>query len=583
MKFNRLTYIISSALLLFSCADNINLSSDGIITEQSFFKSPNDYRLALNGVYAGINCYEDGAAWTELWIEATTDNAINTHSWNPSYQYARGIANTQSPYFSAKWREKYRYIQRCNTIIQNIDVYNWSANGQDKEKEQVLAEARIMRALYYLELGTFYGRPVMITETPNSENVFTTGKQAENPEEVFKFCYTEISQCINSLPERPEIKSYIGEAAGRMLLARTASMLAGYTGEKKYWNDVLEQTERILNMGYSLEPKFDNLFALGNEQSNEVIFVHEYNSENFHRWGDWYPQSLGGNSVTVPTKALVDAFEYIEEPTLNLPYEKKDPRFYSTIIAPGCKIFRTSDEYNNQVYYNTIPGNTIETTITISTGEQVTEWRFAPEGDYKDYQDCPVIKGDVIGEGFGSVWNITPTGFNFRKYMLDQADIWNTYNNYVIVRLAEAYLLRAEALVETGGNIEEVKRLLTEVRERGGNFTPVETALVNFYNGSWLEFVRNERRVELAQEGFRPYDIRRWGIFEEVMSKPVQGVTYRIFRDEEGNMLPIPEEKTVEVVDAKARKVTATYFYWAIPQNEMDIKGVKIEQNPVWK
>ncbi|MFS9669277.1 RagB/SusD family nutrient uptake outer membrane protein, partial [Klebsiella pneumoniae] len=82
-------------------------------------------------------------------------------------------------------------------------------------------------------------------------------------------------------------------------------------------------------------------------------------------------------------------------------------------------------------------------------------------------------------------------------------ETWTTYNSFIIFRYAEAYLLRAEALVETGGSTDEAKSLIKVIRDRAGNTNDIDKMVAEHYNGSLRDLIRNERRVELAQEGLR--------------------------------------------------------------------------------
>ena len=119
-----------------------------------------------------------------------------------------------------------------------------------------------------------------------------------------------------------------------------------------------------------------------------------------------------------------------------MPYLNKDPRFYQTIYAPGMEM--------RGKYFNTIPNNVVE-----KDGKTY----FDPNKDYGALQDKEVSVGDVLAEGGGGEWNKTPTGLSWKKYCQEE-ETWTTYNSFIIFRYAEAYLLRAEALVETGGSTD---------------------------------------------------------------------------------------------------------------------------------
>ncbi|TAJ14409.1 RagB/SusD family nutrient uptake outer membrane protein [Marinilabiliaceae bacterium JC017] len=557
-----------SILLLFiailglqGCNDNINLDPEGIITEDNYFASPSDFDNALTAAYARWN-----SSGLYHWMEASTDNATTTHSWNHAYELGHGTASSFSKLPNTKWDECYESIQRTNTIIQNIDSYDWEANGEGAEKARVLAEARTMRAFYYYELAGLYGRPMMVMKTYSTVEEAETVKQAEGPKEVFDFILKEMEESIPALPDYPKNKSIIGKAAARTFRARFAASAAGYLNDNKYYEIVRDETAEILKMKYSLTGNYADLFTGGNEDLSETILLRMYNVEFKNWWGESYPQSTYGYSVTVPTKALVDAYEYIAPEVENRPYENKDPRFRASIYAPGMEL--------RSGYFNSIPNN-------IKKGED-GNWYFRPDGDYADLSDRPVIQGDALGEGGGGEWNKTPTGFNTKKNFAEN-DTWDTYNNLVLIRLAEVYLLRAEALTVLGEGEQEARNLIKMIRDRAGNTNDIDEVVNVRYNGSFLELIRNEQRVEMAMEGMRPYDIRRWGIFKEVMKTAVQGIEYRKFEDENGKPLPNPENVTYEVVSTTARKKVAEgYFWWPIPQAEIDLNEGRIDQNTEW-
>ncbi|WP_439181949.1 RagB/SusD family nutrient uptake outer membrane protein [Carboxylicivirga taeanensis] len=549
-------FVLIAFVGLQACNDNINLEPEGIITEENFFTSPADFDKALVAAYARWN-----SSGRYHWMETTTDNAITTHGWNLGYDLGYGIASSFSYFPDNKWSQCYVSIQRTNTIIQNIDNYDWESNGKEDERARILGEARTMRAFYYYELVGLFGRPMMILETPSTVEQAESVKQAANPKEVFDFILKEMEEAIPGLPEYPANKSLIGQAAARAFRARFAASAAGYLNDNEYYKIVRDETAEILKMQYSLADNYEDLFTIGNEKLSETILLRMYNVEFKNWWGENYPQSVWGYSVVVPTKSLVDAYEYIAPQVEYRPYENKDPRFKASIYAPGME-FRWG-------YYNTIPNN-------------VQNGMFHPDRDYADLNDRSVVEGDVFGEGGGGEWNKTPTGFNTKKYF-SEPDTWDTYNNLVLVRLAEVMILRAEALTVLGENESEARSLIQTIRARAGNTNSIDDVVADRYNGSFLELIRNEQRVEMAMEGMRPFDIRRWGIFEEVTKEPVQGIEYRQFVDKDDNLLPEPVHVVKQVIDADARKIVSeNYFWWPIPQKEMDQNGDRIEQNPNW-
>ena len=533
------------------CNSNIDLEPEGIITADGYFKSAEDYEKALTALYERLNVES-----YDLWMDGVTDNGLVTHSWNRGYDLGRGIGSTASSFPADKWDKGYISVQRANNVINNIDKYQWPGGESDANRNQVLGEARTLRAYFYLDLVSIFGHIMFYTENPatvaESENV----KQVQDPKEVFDFILDDLDKAIAGLPDKPSNKSKIGKPAARLLRARAAAYAAGYLNDKSYFQITLDETAQLVASAPQLAD-FDKLFVTGCEDLDEVILVRRYSLDATNSWGNWYNQSIGGYCVTTPVKALADAFEYVGERNETMPYLNKDPRFYQTIYAPGMEM--------RGKYFNTIPNNVVE-----KDGKTY----FDPNKDYGALQDKEVSVGDVLAEGGGGEWNKTPTGLSWKKYC-QEPETWTTYNSFIIFRYAEAYLLRAEALVETGGSTDEVKSLIKVIRDRAGNTNDIDKMVAEHYNGSLRDLVRNERRVELAQEGLRFADIRRWGILLDVMNKPIEGIEYRDFSS------GTPEHAIL--VPAIREAYTTRDFWWPIPQAEIDLNPDRITQNEGWK
>lgn len=544
--------VLTCALCLTSsCNSNIDLEPEGIITADGYFKSAEDYEKALTGLYDRLNVND-----YDLWMDGVTDNGLVTHSWNRGYDLGRGIGNTASSFPSEKWDNGYVSVQRANNVINNIDKYEWPGSENDATRNKVLGEARTLRAYFYLDLVSIFGHIMFYTENPASVTESETVEQVQDPKIVFDFILDDLEKAITGLPDKAENKSKIGKTAARLLRARAAALAAGYLKDNSYFQITLDETAQLIASAPQLAD-FDKLFVSGCEDLDEVILVKRYSLDVTNSWGNWYNQSIGGYCVTTPVKALVDAFEYIGEKKENMPYLNKDPRFYQTIYAPGMEL--------RDKYFNTIPNNVVE---------RDGKTYFDPSKDYGSLQDKEVSVGDVLSEGGGGEWNKTPTGFAWKKYC-QEPETWTTYNSFIVFRYAEAYLLRAEALVETGGSSDEAKNLVKVIRDRAGNTNDIDEMISSQYNGSLRDLIRNERRIEFAQEGFRFADIRRWDILLDVMNKPIEGIEYRDFTS--------GTPKHTVLIPAERDAYTAKDFWWPIPQAEMDLNTGRITQNEGWR
>lgn len=536
--------------LMNSCYNNINLEPEGFVSPDGYFTSVNDYEKALNGVYDRFN-YDNYA----LWMDGVSDNGLINQSWNWGYDLVLGFGSSQSSLSTDRWKRDYISIQRANNVIDNIDRMEWPGGKEDKDRNRILGEAQAVRAFFYLDLVSTYGRIMFYSSNPATVAEAEELKQVEDIESVFQFVIDDLETAIKGLPEVQSSKFRFGQTAARLLRARAASYAAGYLDKKEYYQITLQETEEILKTAPVLG-EYNDLFVEGCEGIDEVLLCKGYSKDKTNGWGNWYNQSIAGFCVTVPTGALVNSYEYIGAKDEKMPYLNKDPRLYASIYVPGMML--------RNKYYNTVPDNIIK-----KDGKAY----FDPSKDYGSLQDAEVWEGDVLGDGIGSEWNKTMTGFSWKKYCQGE-ETWTTYNSFIIFRYAEAYLLRAEALVETGGDINEAKELVKVIRNRARNTNDIDWAVNSLYNGSLRDLIRNEFRVEFAQEGLRLYDLRRWKILLEEMNKPIIGLEYRDYSS------GTPQRKVY--TPATRVNYTEKDYWWPIPQSEIDLNKGRITQNNGW-
>ena len=332
---------------------------------------------------------------------------------------------------------------------------------------------------------------------------------------------------------------------GRVTKGAAIALRARLLMYNERYADAYAAAQQVMDMNYELYSDYEALFSdYETEINDEVIFSIQYNEEDdVNNWItlDMEPQSAGGWSSQVPTRALIDAYECIDGLTIDEsplydwtnPYENRDPRLHASIYYPGR-------EYMDGTF-NTDPTKT-----------------------YPDE-----IDGDKITAGGGQQWNKTSTGYNWVKFVMKQdlgnSGVWTGHGSFPLIRYAEVLLTYAESKIEAGSIDNSVLEAINEVRQRAGmpDVTTMNTTELR-------EIVRRERRVELAIEGLRLYDIRRWRIAEDVMSGPVYGIFY-----------PDPDNPANEFARWVEDRVFASRNYLLpIPQSEIDVSG--IEQNLGW-
>jgi hypothetical protein len=293
---------------------------------------------------------------------------------------------------------------------------------------------------------------------------------------------------------------------------------------------------------FSLHPSYAQLFSYAGENSKEIIFTRTYakaaqaSGQTNNIFGEFGPPTNGAAGHVVPIKQLVDAYEMSDgsSPTTsplykNNPYpnaagtvfDNRDPRLAATVLFPGA----------------------------------------AWDGAIFDSRPKPISTRPEAIDPQNE--NISVTGYNIRKYidLTDKADRGNGGIDMILMRYADILLMYAEAKVSLGQATDPTAlAALNQVRTRAG--MPALTLLTE-------SDVRYERRVELAFEGLRLLDIRRWKIAATVMPAPaVSGIEY----------IDATGARKLVSQPASARAFPARAYLWPLPQAELDLNK-NLKQN----
>jgi hypothetical protein len=409
-------------------------------------------------------------------------------------------------------------------------------------KESMKAEARFIRALLFFRLTTHYGDVPLFEQNLSLEEANSVTRSPKS--EVLNFVRNELNEIATILPDKGEYdtsdKGRITSGAAMTLLART------YLYEND-WTNVASICEDIMNGTYGqyeLFPSYSGLFLPENEYNDEVILDlgYVYPERTWSEFYDAIPISVGGRiNAFAPTQELVDAYLMKNGKGINdansgynedNPYENRDPRFEATIVYHG---------------YQWEKGDGTTSTIYIKPGSS------ADAG------------ASNLDEYAGPGQNSTGTGYYLRKYFDPTAPIGiDAGLNLILMRYADVLLMYAEAKNELGQMDESIwNETIRAIRARAG-FT--DTDALSYPAGDHREIIRNERRIELAIEGLRLFDIRRWGTIETVMNGNPHGAKFAA-----GN---------TQYIQLDERKFDSERDYlFAVPQSQRDIND-NLTQNP---
>ncbi|SDE06346.1 RagB/SusD family nutrient uptake outer membrane protein [Niabella drilacis] len=441
------------------------------------------------------------------------------------------------------WSKNYGQIQNANIFLSKID----DVPGEEAYRNRIKGEVTFLRAYAYFQLISDYGGVPLITQPFNLNSDFKATRSSFD--ECVKFVSDELDKAAallaSTTAQRGRASTPLALAIKSRLLLYAASPLWNPTGDPAKWTAASAAAKAVIDLpGFSLfTGNYADLFTTSN---SELIGVHLSGYK-----GEWdpfnglemmcFPNGYHGWAAFAPTQDLVDAFgtadgKYITDPASGYdpqkPYVNRDRRFYADIIFDGR-----------------LTGNPAFFSDRTTTAAQFYE------GGYDSDQ------------GFDA-WNNSLTRYAFRKYM-DTTFNFNattqTNKFWILARLGEIYLNYAEAEFHLGH--EDVARdYLQRIRVRAGITAPLTET------GAALEArIRNERQVELAFEGHRYYDVRRWKIAETTENKPVRQVI--ITRN------ATTGAKTYQYKDIEPRSFDKTRHY-LMPIPRTEIKRTGLQQNP---
>lgn len=545
-----------------SCTDFLDRAPGDSMTAEELFSKIETAEQYLDNAYVYLpdfqyntedlqGRYKLGGATDEIGFQQASGYQlspfdINLGSWNP-----------QSMPMRRNWNDYYACIRRCNMFIKNYNLVpeELSTGGAPTNRRtRLLGEAYGLRGYYYFLLFKQWGGVPVITEVLDPGNVESLkGIKRATAEQTVQQVIDDMDEAIKYLPPKHDAANFgrftslIATVVKSQVKLYWASTYWNRDNDKSRWEDAADACREAFNMartnGHILSPEYKLLFNQEQLQS-EVIWTK--NSEHYEcYWWDVYAMPLGYNAFNVdgPLQEIVDDFEMKvsgEVPVLGYtenneqiinpkatdydpqhPWDGREDRFYSCILYNGAML----------------QGRPID-----------------------------IAKGGKDDINIGS---IVRTNYFTNKYLDQNHNLFThaswTYRRFAIIRAAELYLNYAEALNEVEGASTTVYQLINDIRTRAKQ----PSLPSGLSKDEMRERIRHERRVELAFENHRFWDVRRWMIAEDVDSGPV----HRVEIDENGNITyPVFQNRVFD---------PSKHYLFPIPQDEID-KNRALEQNPGW-
>lgn len=593
---------------LTSCGDSwFDRESQTILTDQQVWNDPQLILSQLANVYNRLpHMHGDfnTGGMTEI------DDAMYTGTMDQNYRNELQYGSDYGRYWD------YGLIRDINMSIEKIEKY--STEITDNQKELFTSEFRFQRAFVYFEMVKRMGGVPLITQTleydfSGDPSYLQTPRAKEH--EIYDFIYTEIQDIKDVLATNNESQTRANTYVALALQSRAmlyAASTAKYNNKMitpisteggevgipasmadNYYQKSLTASKEIIESGrYELYDKdsdkgknfYDMLMVkTGNK---EIIFAKDYiSSLKTHRFTydnivRHLTEDNESSSTISPSLSLVESFDYLDGSTGTLKHKdqegnyiaynnisdiftNKDARLYGTIVYPGTT-------------FRGMPVD-IQAGVAIWTNDHY-ELSANPTlgSNYDDGQTWTGLDGPK-----DNTPDVSNTGFYIRKFVSEAAGASargvSATNWWPWFRLGEIYLNAAEATLELGEPNPEY--YVNKLRERAGF---PENSIINLT----IEKLRNERRVELAFEDHRYFDLKRWRIADQIWNgiesddTMVRGLyPYRIIRvgHEDNNKFIF--EKMYPTRFKRARYFQMKNYYASIAQDVLD-NNPKIVKNP---
>ncbi|WP_423128408.1 RagB/SusD family nutrient uptake outer membrane protein [Gaoshiqia sp. Z1-71] len=581
--------LISGLWLISSCQskDFLDETQTTDLDEATVFSDSTYTTAFLTDIYTSIGFASDFDRFNDGGFWATPSGGLQTAcdeaeprqlaKITTDVQFATGTVNPVIIDVSS-WNKPYENIRKVNLFLKHIP----EAPLTEGRKTRYIAEARFLRAWYYSVLLKHYGGIPLVGDTifsPTDEIKPVRASFADCVDYIVSECDKAAMDLANNPSGRDRGRAGAGACKAlkaRVLLFAASPLfngsdfasekpeiknLLGYPEyDKERWKLARDAAKAVISMGgYSLyvdngeEPGrgFYRIFIpsdwVADGAYRGTILEHKRSPG---RWREnlFQPPSRGGGGGGWPYQELADVFpmkngKAITDPNSgydpNNPYANRDPRFNNTFVADQTPLRNAATE---SVPVNIFLGN----------------YNGQPQGQ------------DAVHTG-------TPTGYYFRKQQHRQcaANYFIDVNQArPLMRYAEVLLNYAEAQNEYEGPVSDIYDALKLIRERAG-IDPGPDGMFGITPGlsqkAMRELIQTERRVELAMEGFRFWDVRRWMIADQTENKIMHGMEVR----RNGSNVSYTKFEVRKRIFRKAM------YFWPIPYKEV-AKSPTLVQNPYY-
>lgn len=533
-KYFKYIYILFAVQLLNSC--DIDRIPETEISDNTYWKTASDFKNAANYFYTFLDTYPDTDNWSDDSYGRSSNSISDGTRIAPAVDY--------------NYNEPYILIRACNKLLDQAEA----ATGIDAAVLNVYkAEAYFFRAYAYYSLGIRYGGVPLILKTTydNSEELYAPRATRE---EIFNQILADLDLAIASLPAKSAIANAdygrlsktaaLAFAARAALFEGTRAKFHNYGNPNALLQKAKDYAKQVMDSGqHGLMANYFDMFQYAGERQSENILVKVFGVDRSNLVvRNNYFRGVLEQGLLNPTKSLVDSYLMTDGLPMSMSSLYKMP-------TTSIEVFTNRDKRLSATVFK--------------------------EGD-EFITSKPIFT--IANLGFNT------TGFCYRKFTnitdwQNQAGLMD----YPIIRYAEVLLIYAEASYELGGSISDADLDLSVnlLRDRAG-IARLSNSFVTSNNLNMRDEIRRERRVELAQEGFRYWDLMRWKTAEIELPKEILG-NYFFQNEFPPTTINLTSDNYILVSPSSFRSFDPSKDYlWPIPINEISLNPA-LEQNPGWK
>lgn len=583
MRIRIITLALCASLLsLSACEDFLDKQPDELLTIDVTFANRQYTENFLYGIYSQMPSHN---FWSEQPYNGISDEVDITWNRSNSPTYAMNLGNWDASYglVSDVWRRYYRSFRQIAIFLANVDKAPIPADT----KKQYKAEAKLLRGYYYSILVQSYGAVPLVKELVSFDTP-TFDIPRNSFDECIASIVTDLDEAAIDLPVKHEniwagkptkgaalaIKARIMMWAASPLMNgnpelttvknKDGKALFPQTYDANRWKLAADACKAVVDLGvYKLHVISDSKGVVDPVASYKGIFISQYGNQEII----WARNLDGGASLELDrhcmlrskggwngvgvTQKSVDEYEMANGKSI------KDPT--SGYLETGFSAVDT--KYSPKGTWNMYVGR--EPRFYVSVNYSGASWwdNSKSEFFYKGKD------GKEIGRDDHS-----RTGYLVRKYIDPISDPVANRNRaklFPLIRLADIYLMLAEATNEFTGPTAEAVGYVNSVRERAG----LPALMTGASKDEFRSRIIHERAIELAYEQVRYFDLRRWKLGPE-MGGAFTGMAVDLGAT-------ATDEKYFTRTNFETRVFTQKHYLWPIPQPEVD-KNSAMVQNPGW-